>query len=110
MNKPVESADDDDINKTKDDGKEGTKEENINDGKEEGEEEDIVEKARREAQMKKQVMINAEEQQVMNRGAVALPPHLQHLFIQADLNRKVDVLRRAVHAMDVQRCLIFVNF
>ena len=60
--------------------------------------------------MKKQVMINAEEQQVMNRGAVALPPHLQHLFIQADLNRKVDVLRRAVHAMDVQRCLIFVNF
>ena len=113
MNKPVESADDDDINKTKDDRKEGTKEENIDnidDGKKEGEEEDIVEKARREAQMKKQVMINAEEQQVMNRGAVALPPHLQHLFIQADLNRKVDVLRRAVHAMDVQRCLIFVNF
>ena len=110
MNKPVESADDDDINKIKDDGKEGTKEENNDDKKEEGEEEDIVEKARREAQMKKQVMINAEEQQVMNRGAVALPPHLQHLFIQADLNRKVDVLRRAVHAMDVQRCLIFVNF
>ncbi|CAL6355294.1 unnamed protein product [Bathycoccus prasinos] len=110
MNKPAKSADDGDINKTKDDGKEGTKEENIDDGKEEGEEEDIVEKARREAQMKKQVMINAEEQQVMNRGAVALPPHLQHLFIQADLNRKVDVLRRAVHAMDVQRCLIFVNF
>jgi superfamily II DNA/RNA helicase len=47
---------------------------------------------------------------MMNRGAVALPPHLQHLFIQADRNRKVDVLRRAVHAMDVQRCLIFVNF
>jgi len=55
-------------------------------------------------------MINAEEQQVMNRGAVALPPHLQHLFIEAERNRKVDALRRAVHAMDVQRCLIFVNF
>jgi len=73
-------------------------------------EEDIVDKARREAKMKKQVIINAEDQQSMNRGAVALPPHLQHLFIEADRNRKVDSIRRAMHAMDIQRCLIFVNF
>ena len=92
------------MNKTKEDA-EAVKEEN-----ETGDDEDVVEKVRRKAQMEKQVTINAEEQQMMNRGAVALPPHLQHLFIQADRNRKVDVLRRAVHAMDVQRCLIFVNF
>ena len=92
------------MNKTKEDA-DAVKEEN-----ETGDDEDVVEKVRRKAQMEKQVTINAEEQQMMNRGAVALPPHLQHLFIQADRNRKVDVLRRAVHAMDVQRCLIFVNF
>ena len=92
------------MNKTKEDA-DAVKEEN-----ETGDDEDVVEKVRRQAQMEKQVTINAEEQQMMNRGAVALPPHLQHLFIQADRNRKVDVLRRAVHAMDVQRCLIFVNF
>ena len=92
------------MNKTKEDA-DAVKEEN-----ETEDDEDVVEKVRRKAQMEKQVTINAEEQQMMNRGAVALPPHLQHLFIQADRNRKVDVLRRAVHAMDVQRCLIFVNF
>lgn len=109
MNKPAK--DDGGLtNGSSEGGKEKETKEIVNADGEEDEEEDIVEKARREAQMKKQVMINAEEQQVMNRGAVALPPHLQHLFIEAERNRKVDALRRAVHAMDVQRCLIFVNF
>ena len=110
MNKPAK--DDGGVtNGTSEGGKEKETKEIVNDdGEEDGEDEDIVEKARRKAQMKKQIMINAEEQQVMNRGAVALPPHLQHLFIEAERNRKVDALRRAVHAMDVQRCLIFVNF
>ena len=53
------------MNKTKEDA-DAVKEEN-----ETGDDEDVVEKVRRKAQMEKQVTINAEEQQMMNRGAVA---------------------------------------
>ncbi|KAL6756610.1 hypothetical protein V8C86DRAFT_2436117 [Haematococcus lacustris] len=39
-----------------------------------------------------------------------MPPQLQHYYLVAEGQRKVDALRRVVHAMGVQRGLVFMNW
>lgn len=41
---------------------------------------------------------------------VALPPTLRHLYVETQHRHRVDTLRRAIHALDVQRALVFMNF
>lgn len=43
-------------------------------------------------------------------AAVAMPPQLKHFFVPSSPQHKVDVVRRAIHAMGAQRVLIFMNF
>lgn len=53
---------------------------------------------------------SAAAQQELKQGVVSLPPHITHCSVIADRQRKVDELRRAIYATDVQRALIFCNF
>lgn len=39
-----------------------------------------------------------------------MPPGLDHRYVIAPFRHKVDVVRRAIHATDAQRVLIFMNF
>jgi hypothetical protein len=39
-----------------------------------------------------------------------MPPGLRHLFLVCDGRRRVDTLRRCVHAFGVERGLVFMNF
>lgn len=41
---------------------------------------------------------------------VALPPQLRHLYVETQHRHRVDTLRRAIYALDVQRALVFMNF
>ncbi|PSC75732.1 DEAD-box ATP-dependent RNA helicase mitochondrial [Micractinium conductrix] len=43
-------------------------------------------------------------------AAASMPPHLNHHYIAAPHQHKVDTLRRSIHAMGVQRALVFMNF
>ncbi|KAI7838569.1 hypothetical protein COHA_007641 [Chlorella ohadii] len=43
-------------------------------------------------------------------AAVSMPPHLRHHFVASAPQHKVDTLRRSIHAMGVQRALVFMNF
>lgn len=40
----------------------------------------------------------------------SLPAGLRHYYVVVDARRKTDVLRRLIHALDVQRALVFMNF
>lgn len=42
--------------------------------------------------------------------AVALPPQLRHVYVETPFRHRVDALRRAIHALDAQRALVFMNF
>ncbi len=42
--------------------------------------------------------------------AVALPPQLRHVYVEAPFRHRVDAVRRAMHALDAQRVLVFMNF
>ena len=52
----------------------------------------------------------AASKQARRQGVVSLPPHITHCQVIAERRHKVDELRRAIHATDVQRALIFCNF
>ncbi|GIL82907.1 hypothetical protein Vretimale_8409 [Volvox reticuliferus] len=39
-----------------------------------------------------------------------MPPQLAHYYIVVEPRHKVDALRRAIHALKVQRALVFMNF
>ena len=40
-----------------------------------------------------------------------MPPSIRHGYAMIDDSRfKVDAVRRAIHAMDAQKCLVFLNF
>ncbi|GLI67297.1 hypothetical protein VaNZ11_011483, partial [Volvox africanus] len=39
-----------------------------------------------------------------------MPPQLAHYYIVVEPRHKVDALRRAIHALGVQRALVFMNF
>lgn len=39
-----------------------------------------------------------------------LPPHLRHLYVVVEQRHKADALRRCIHAMEVQRTLVFMNY
>ena len=41
---------------------------------------------------------------------LSLPPELSHRSVISDRSRKVDALRRAMHAVNCQRALVFCNF
>ncbi|GAB4818516.1 hypothetical protein N2152v2_005562 [Parachlorella kessleri] len=40
----------------------------------------------------------------------SMPPHLTHLVVSSAPQHKVDTLRRAIHALGVERALVFMNF
>lgn len=40
----------------------------------------------------------------------AMPPQLRHLIVVCPDARKVDMLRRCIHALDSQQALVFMNF
>jgi len=42
--------------------------------------------------------------------AASLPPNLEHYSVVAEGRRKVDRLRRAIHATGAERALVFLNF
>lgn len=52
----------------------------------------------------------AAARQASKQGVVSLPPHITHCSVISERRHKVDELRRAIHATDVQRALIFCNF
>lgn len=43
-------------------------------------------------------------------AGAALPPNISHMRVVAAPHRRVDALRRCIHALDAQRCLVFMNF
>lgn len=43
-------------------------------------------------------------------AAAALPPQISHLHVVSQPHRRVDMLRRCIHAIGAQRCLVFMNF
>lgn len=43
-------------------------------------------------------------------AGAALPPHIRHMRVVASPHHRVDTLRRCIHALDAQRCLVFMNF
>ncbi|PRW51077.1 DEAD-box ATP-dependent RNA helicase mitochondrial [Chlorella sorokiniana] len=43
-------------------------------------------------------------------AAASMPPHLRHHYVASAPQHKVDTLRRSIHAMGVQRALVFMNF
>ena len=53
---------------------------------------------------------SAAAQQAQTQGVVSLPPHITHCSVVSERRHKVDELRRAIHATDVRRALIFCNF
>lgn len=52
----------------------------------------------------------AASRQESKQGVVSLAPHITHCQVISERRHKVDELRRAIHATDVQRALIFCNF
>jgi len=54
--------------------------------------------------------VSAAALQELKQGVISLPPHITHCSVIADPRHKVDELRRAIHATDVQRALVFCNF
>ena len=43
-------------------------------------------------------------------SAPALPPQLDHTYVLTNHHRRVDTLRRTIHALDAQRVLVFMNY
>ncbi|KAL4444214.1 hypothetical protein ABPG75_011951 [Micractinium tetrahymenae] len=43
-------------------------------------------------------------------AAASMPPHLRHHYVASAPQHKVDTLRRSIHALGVQRALVFMNF
>ncbi|KAG1656109.1 hypothetical protein FOA52_010291 [Chlamydomonas sp. UWO 241] len=39
-----------------------------------------------------------------------MPPHLKHYFVVEEARHKADCLRRAIHALNLQRVLVFMNY
>ena len=39
-----------------------------------------------------------------------LPPHLEHLYIDTTRRHRVDAVRRCIHALDLRRVLVFMNY
>ncbi len=39
-----------------------------------------------------------------------LPPQLQHLYVETSRRHRVDAVRRCIHAADLQRVLVFMNY
>ncbi len=40
----------------------------------------------------------------------SMPPNIQHTWVQASRRHRVDTVRRAIHALNAQRVLVFMNF
>lgn len=40
----------------------------------------------------------------------SMPPNIQHTWVQTNRRHRVDTVRRAIHALDAQRVLVFMNF
>lgn len=49
-------------------------------------------------------------QEEVSHGSISMPPNIRHGYVLTEESRKIDALRRAIHAMDSQKCLIFMNF
>jgi hypothetical protein len=43
-------------------------------------------------------------------GVPQLPPGLQHGWLLVERRHRVDALRKAIHALNSQRALVFMNF
>lgn len=43
-------------------------------------------------------------------SAPSLPPQLDHTYVITHAQRRVDTLRRTIHALDAQRVLVFMNY
>jgi superfamily II DNA/RNA helicase len=43
-------------------------------------------------------------------AAPAVAPNLRHLYVSCAPQHRVDAVRRAIHALDAQRALVFMNF
>lgn len=39
-----------------------------------------------------------------------MPPHLSHYYVVVDARHKADCLRKLIHALDLQRVLVFMNY
>ena len=39
-----------------------------------------------------------------------LPPQLQHVYLETSRRHRVDAVRRCIHAADLQRVLVFMNY
>lgn len=50
------------------------------------------------------------QQAASAQAGAALPPHIRHMYVVTPPHRRVDLLRRTIHALDAQRCLVFMNF
>ena len=43
-------------------------------------------------------------------SAPSLPPQLDHTYVITHAQRRVDMLRRTIHALNAQRVLVFMNY
>ena len=73
-----------------------------------GEDEEVEEADVADARDEKSASAAARQERMQ--GVVSLPPHITHCSVISERRHKVDELRRAIHATDVQRALIFCNF
>lgn len=39
-----------------------------------------------------------------------MPPALEHLWVEVPYRHRVDTVRRAIHALDARRVLVFMNY
>eukprot|EP00210_Caulerpa_lentillifera_P000583 g564.t1 len=46
----------------------------------------------------------------VSNASIAMPPNIRHGYCLADSRMKVDTIRRAIHAMQAEKCLIFMNY
>ena len=40
----------------------------------------------------------------------SMPPGVKHVWVRTSRRHRVDTVRRAIHALDAQRALVFMNF
>lgn len=46
----------------------------------------------------------------MSHGSISMPPSIRHGYVLVEERLRIDALRKAIHAMEAQTVLVFVNF
>lgn len=46
----------------------------------------------------------------VSHGSIAMPPNIRHGYVLVESRKKVDAIRRAIHAMEAEKSLVFMNY